>query len=89
MLQVIPPPSEPRRRTWWPSAARLVLLALTWGAAAFVVLTTAAVTRIGPVLYQISERHGVHAFDIVVGVVMFCLALLATAAIVWPRRDWY
>lgn len=69
--------------------AQLVLLALTWGCAVFVVLATAAVTRVGPVLYEINDRHGVHAFDVLVGTGMFCLALLATAWIVWPRRTWY
>jgi hypothetical protein len=65
---------------------KLVLVALVWGGAAFVVLGNAATTRIGPVLYSVSDGHGVHAGDIVVGTVVFCLALLATALIVWPRH---
>ena len=69
----------------WPSVGKLVLVALVWGGAAFLVLGNAATTRIGPVLYRISSSHGVHAGDIVVGTVVFCLALLATAVIVWPR----
>lgn len=87
MLQV-QPSSRPRRHAGRPTAAQLAALVLTWSAAGFVVLATAAVTRVGPVLYGINDRHGIHAFDVLVGTGMFCVALLATAAIVWPRRRW-
>jgi hypothetical protein len=87
VLQV-QPSSRPRRHAGWPTVAQLVALVLTWSAAAFVVLATAAVTRIGPVLYEFNDRHGIHAFDVLVGTGMFCVALLATAGIVWPRRRW-
>lgn len=89
MLQVVPPPHRPPRQRWWPGAGKLLLVALTWAVAAFVVLGAAAATRIGPVLYEISNRHGIHAADVLVGITMFCLALLVTAVIVWPRRLWY
>lgn len=89
MLQVVPPPRRPPRRAWWPSAGQLVAAAVVWGLAAMVVLGTAAVTRVGPILYTINDRHGIHAFDVLVGTGMFCAALLTTAVIVWPRRRWY
>lgn len=89
MLQVVPPPRRPPRRMWFPSAGQVVAVVFTWGVAALVVLGTAATTRVGPVLYQINDRHGIHAFDVLVGTGMFCLALLVSAVIVWPRRRWY
>ncbi len=92
MLQVEPPhlPDRPRRRVRRrPGLGRLLLVALIWAVAAAVVLATAAVTRIGPVLIQINERHGVHAFDLLVGTAMFCLALLVTAWIVRPHPGRY
>lgn len=88
MLQV-KPPTRRRPQRWWPTLGQLFLVALTWGAAAFVVLATAAVTRVGPILYTINDRHGIHAFDVLVGMGMFCLALLVTAWIVWPRPRWH
>ena len=39
-------------------------------------------------LYEFNDRHGIHAFDVLVGTGVFCVALLATAGIVWPRRHW-
>jgi hypothetical protein len=85
VLQVRPRRSDPGP-VGWPTAGRLLLVALTWAGAALVVLATAATTRIGPVLRQLSGGHGVHAGDVLVGTVMFCLAALGTAWIVWPRR---
>lgn len=84
MLQVEPAAPHPRP-VGWPSIGKLLLVAVVWGGAGFLVLGNAAVTRIGPVLYSISGGHGVHAGDIIVGTVVFCLAVLATAVIVWPR----
>lgn len=87
MLRVQPPPRHPRQQ-WWPTVGQVLLVAFTWSAASVIVLATAAATRIGPVLYTINDRHGIHAFDILVGTMMFCLALLVTAGIVRPRRRW-
>ncbi|MGQ0577023.1 MAG: hypothetical protein ACT4RN_22895 [Pseudonocardia sp.] len=88
MLQARPA-HGPRPAAGWPGVGKLALVALTWGFAALVVLATAAVTRVGPILYTINDRHGIHAFDVLVGTGMFCVALLVTAVIVWPRRRAY
>jgi len=89
MLQLKPPSRRPRRQRWWPSLGQLLLVAFTWGLATMIVLAVAAVIEVGPVLYEINERHGIHAFDVLVATGMFCLSLLVTAWIVWPRRRWY
>lgn len=86
MLQAEPPRAS---QAGWQVLRRLLLVLLAWSAAAFAVLANAAVTRIGPVIYQINDRHGVHAGDVLVGTGMFCLAVLVTAALLWPRPGSY
>lgn len=73
----------PRQR---PDGGRLVGVVFLWAVAVAVVLATAAFTRIGPVVYVIDQRHGVHAFDALVAVGAFGMASLVTFGIVRRRR---
>ena len=49
------------------------MVLMVWAVAVAAVLLTAVDTRVGPVLFTISRRHGVHLGDV--------LVLLAAAAI--------
>ncbi|MGE3285316.1 MAG: hypothetical protein AB7J32_04320 [Pseudonocardia sp.] len=64
-----------------PRVAGLTAVVFVWAVAAAAVLGTAAFTRIGPVVFVFNERHGVHAFDALVAVAAFVVALLATAVL--------
>jgi hypothetical protein len=67
---------------------RLVAVVFVWAASAAVVLGTAAFTRIGPVIYVINARHGVHAFDALVAVAAFVVAAPSTVAFLRrPRHE--
>lgn len=59
-----------------------MLVALTWGAALVFVLVVAADTRIGPVVFRITEKHGVHLGDIYATLAAVVVALLITVWIV-------
>ncbi|MGD9527219.1 hypothetical protein [Pseudonocardia sp.] len=67
-------------------AGRLAAVVVVWAAGAAVVLGTAAFTRIGPVVYVIDSRHGVHAFDALVAVAVVVVAVPSTVAFLWRSR---
>ena len=57
----------------------------TWLGAAVAVLFVAATTTVGPVVLRLSDRHGVHAGDLVAAVVIVAGAALVTACLLWPQ----
>jgi hypothetical protein len=66
-----------------PSAGRaLALVALTWGVAVGCILTVAADTRIGPVVFRLTEKHGVHLGDLYAALGCAGVALLITVWII-------
>jgi hypothetical protein len=86
MLQVRAHRHGSRAYGWRPTIRQLVLVLVAWAGATVFVLVVAAGTKVGPILFQLSERHGVHAGDLLVGTASYGAALLLTAWIVWPRR---
>jgi hypothetical protein len=57
----------------------------TWLGAAVAVLFVVATTTVGPVVLRLSDRHGVHAGDVVGAVVIVAGAALVTACLLWPQ----
>jgi len=51
---------------------------LVWVAATLVGLTVAATTRIGPIVFTLSARHGAHVGDVLAFVVAYGVALAIT-----------
>ncbi len=51
---------------------------LVWAAATLFGLGVAAITRIGPVLFAVSERHGVHLGELLAFAVAYVTALVIT-----------
>jgi hypothetical protein len=67
---------------------RLLLAAAVWGVASAVALTIAWRTRIGPVLFVINSRHGIHLGDIVAFIVAYTWAAVITMALLGsPARN--
>ena len=56
----------------------LVLVLAAWAGAVVAVLGVAATTRIGPIVLDLSERHGVHLGDVVTALVCFTAAWTVT-----------
>lgn len=48
---------------------RALLALATWAVAALAVLVVAAKVDLGPVVFELSYNHGVHAIDLLAGVV--------------------
>jgi hypothetical protein len=68
-----------------PSLGRaLGLVALAWGVAVAFVLTVAADTRMGPVVFRFTATHGVHLGDIYATLACAVVAMLIT---VWIAVD--
>lgn len=66
-----------------PSSGRaLAFVVLTWGVAIGFVLTVAADTRIGPVVFRLTKTHGVHLGDLYATLGCAGVALLITVWIV-------
>lgn len=65
---------------------RLLILAVVWGMAAAAALFISWQTRVGPVVYAVSQRHGVHLGDLAAFVVAAAWAGVLTLALVAPRR---
>ena len=66
-----------------PSRGRLLgLVALTWGIAVAFVLTVAADTRVGPVVFRLTKTHGVHLGDVYATLASAGIAMLITVWIV-------
>lgn len=57
------------------------LVLAAWGLAALAVLVMAARVDLGPVVLKLSHNHGVHALDILAGVVATMGATIATVLI--------
>jgi hypothetical protein len=66
--------SRPARLTW----QRTVGIGAVWVMATAVVLLFAADTRVGPILVNLSERHGVHVGDVVALLAMYSGAAVLT-----------
>jgi hypothetical protein len=68
-----------RRPSTWRSAA---LVMLTWLVAAACVVTVMSETRIGPVVFNLTMRHGIHLGDAYAAIGSTAIALLITDRIV-------
>jgi hypothetical protein len=67
---------------------RLLATALVWAVASAVALAIAWKTKVGPVLFVLSSRHGVHLGDIVAFFVAFVWAGIITMALLGsPARN--
>lgn len=67
---------------------RLLLAAAVWATASAVALAIAWKTKVGPVLFALSSRHGVHLGDIVAFVVAYTWAGITTMALLAsPSRN--
>lgn len=64
---------------------RATVLAVVWGGALAAGLVVARLTKVGPILFEISGRHGVHAGDVVAFAFAFAVASLCTAVLL----DWW
>jgi hypothetical protein len=64
------------------------VLAGIWGTATLTALFIARITKIGPILLNVSGRHGLHAGDAVAVGVALLVAGIATAALVRRWRPW-
>jgi hypothetical protein len=71
--------SRSSRLSW----QRAVGICAVWVVATAVVLLFAADTRVGPILLNLSERHGVHLGDVVALVAMYSAAAAVSR---WIRR---
>jgi hypothetical protein len=61
---------------------RAVLIAAIWVVATAGALVLAWQSRVGPVIYRLSERHGVHLGDVAGFVVAYAWAAVVTIAVV-------
>lgn len=66
---------------------RAAVLAVIWCGAVVAGLVVARLTKVGPILFEISGRHGVHAGDVVAFAFAFAVASLCTAVLMewWDR----
>ena len=64
---------------------RVAVLAVIWGGALAVGLVAARLTKVGPILLEVSGRHGVHTGDVLAFAFSFTVAALCTAALL----DWW
>ncbi|WP_214371330.1 hypothetical protein [Pseudonocardia sp. H11422] len=89
MTQVDRPPPRPRSRgiDVRLTVRQLVLIATTWVGATGVALLVAAETKLGPIVLDLTKRHGVHLGDLVAVAVCFITALLITSRIVHPTPE--
>ncbi len=60
---------------------------LLWGAATLLGLGVAATTRIGPVLFTVTDSHGVHLGDLVAFAAAYCAALVITHRVLARRSS--
>jgi hypothetical protein len=67
------------------TVGQVALVVATWVVAAAAVLAVAAETRVGPIVLTVTGRHGVHAGDVVAGVLCFAAAALLTGRIAQRR----
>jgi hypothetical protein len=73
-----------RRPSGWRSAA---LVMLTWLVATACVVTVMSETRVGPVVFSLTMRHGVHLGDAYAVIGFTAIALLITDRIVIGHMD--
>lgn len=64
---------------------RLAVLAVIWAGAVAVGLAAARLTKVGPILFEVSGRHGVHTGDVLAFTFAFAFASFCTAALL----DWW
>jgi hypothetical protein len=64
---------------------RVAVLASIWGGAVALGLAAARLTKVGPILFEVSGRHGVHTGDVLAFAFAFTLASVCTAALL----DWW
>ena len=62
-------------------AVRAAVIAAVWAVATAAALVLAWQTRVGPVIYRLSERHGVHLGDVVGFAIAYAWAAVLTIAI--------
>jgi hypothetical protein len=74
--------ASPTRAHGW---LRVAVLAVIWGGAVAVGLAAARLTKLGPILFEVSGRHGVHMGDVLAFAFTFTLAAVCTAALL----DWW
>lgn len=67
----------------------MVALVGIWGGATVTALVVARITKVGPTLFNVSARHGLHAGDAVVAGVALVVAVFATAALLRRWRPWW
>jgi hypothetical protein len=60
---------------------RFVVVLLTWTVATAVALAVAWKTKVGPVVFVVSRRHGVHSGDIVAFAVAYVVAAVVSVAV--------
>lgn len=60
---------------------RVILVLATWTVAAFAVLVVAAKVDLGPVVFELSYNHGVHALDLLAGVVAAMAATIVSVLV--------
>jgi hypothetical protein len=66
---------------------RWLAVVLVWCAATAAGLWVAAETKVGPVVFVIDQRHGIHQGDLIAfGAAYGCAALLTIALLLGARR---
>lgn len=66
------------------SLTGLIGILAAWAVSVFTVLLVAATTDVGPVVLELTGRHGVHAGDVLAALAGAAVAVAATASIVVP-----
>jgi hypothetical protein len=65
---------------------RFLLLVTTWGLATAAALLVSWQTKVGPVLAEVSHRHGVHLGDVLAFAVAWSWAGIVSLALLSPAR---
>jgi hypothetical protein len=67
---------------------RAAVLLAVWGGAMAAVLGTWRITKAGPIVFNVTARHGVHAGDLAAFAIALLVAVVLTAGLLrrWRRR---